>query len=56
MDIIQVFGGNARICIKEFMILVHGMQVAAINTLNQGASIKDIYSQNSGWKDEIKIV
>src|ERR1700716_4301102 len=54
--LLQAFGEDARVRIREYTILAHGIHVAAINLANQNKAIAEIYSQNPRIKDKVKIV
>ena len=55
-EIVQAFGSNAQVKTREFTLLAHGIRVATINTSNQSVGINEIYMQNPGLKDRVRIV
>jgi hypothetical protein len=55
-EIVQAFGSNARVKVREFTVMAHGIPVAAIDTQNQAGAIEELYRQNLKLRGEVDIV
>jgi hypothetical protein len=54
--ILQSFGAGARLRIREYTVLAHGVQVRSVNQADQARAIEAIYDQNPRLKDTVRIV
>ena len=56
LKVLQVFGIDARFCIREYTVLVYSIQVRSVNQADQVGAIANIYVQNPQLKDIVHIV
>ena len=54
--VIKTFGTDARIRIKEYTVLAHGVRVPIVNPQDQQAAIKAIYAQNPRLQGKVTII
>jgi hypothetical protein len=54
--VLQAFGAGARLRVREYTVLAHGVQVRSVNQADQAKAIEAIYAQNPRLKDTIRIV
>ena len=56
LEVLQVFGIGTWFCIREYIVLVHSIQVKSVNQADQVGAITNIYIQNPQLKNIVYIV
>ena len=54
--VIWTFGVTAKVRMREYTVIAHGIHVAALNVSDQKTAIASLYAQNTKLRGSIEII